>query len=121
MRLEVWFMQYALFSIPIRPEKTDVARAFLTELEGPRKPAYASSQQRLNVNKEIWAIQHTPTGEQFVVFFESEDVGGVVSSFVASQDEFDLWFKGQILDATGIDIAQLPPGPLSEVLSVYEA
>jgi hypothetical protein len=114
-------MQYALFSIPIRPEKTDVARAFLTELEGSRKSAYAQSERRLNVSKELWAIQHTPAGDQFVVFFESEDVGAVVSSFVASQDEFDLWFKGQVLDATGIDMTQLPPGPLSEVLSVYQA
>jgi hypothetical protein len=114
-------MQYALFSIPIRPDKTNAARAFLTELEGPRKPAYARSEQRIRITKELWAIQHTPSGDLFVVFFQSEDVGGAIQSFIASQDEFDVWFKSQVLDATGVDIAQLPPGPLSEVLSVYEA
>jgi hypothetical protein len=114
-------MEYALFAIPIRAEKNDAARAFLTELEGPRKPAYAQSQQRIQVPKEIWAIQHTSNGDQFVVFFQSEDLGGAIGKFIASQDEFDVWFKGQVLDVTGVDINQLPPGPLSEVLSVYEA
>lgn len=114
-------MEYALFSIPIRPGKNDAARAFLTELEGPRKPAYAQSEQRLGISKELWALQHTPNGDIFVVFFQSEDIGGSIGQFVGSQDEFDVWFKGQVLDITGVDIAQLPPGPLSEVLSVYEA
>ncbi len=114
-------MEYALFSLPIGSGKTDAARRFLQELEGARKPAYAESEKRLGITKELWAIQHTPNGDVFAVFFESEDIGGAVGTFVASQDEFDQWFKRQVLDVTGVDINQLPPGPLSEVLSVYEA
>jgi hypothetical protein len=114
-------MEYALFAIPIRPDKQDAARAFLNELEGSRKPAYARSEQRIGIPKEIWAIQHTPAGDQFVVFFESADLGGALGQFIASQDEFDVWFKSQVLDVTGVDITQLPPGPLSDVISVYEA
>ncbi|HEX3246152.1 MAG TPA: hypothetical protein VHX16_12165 [Chloroflexota bacterium] len=114
-------MEYALFSLPIVSGKSDAARRFLVDLEGPQKQAYAESERRLGITKEVWAIQHTPGGDAFVVFFQGDDIAGAVGQFVASQDEFDQWFKGQVLNASGVDINHLPPGPLSEILSVYEA
>ena len=60
-------------------------------------------------------------GELFVVFFQAEDVGGAVGQFVNSQNDFDLWFKTQVKDTTGVDLNVPPPGPLSDILSVYEA
>jgi len=38
-----------------------------------------------------------------------------------SQDEFDQWFKKEVMDTTGVDLSVPPQGPLSEILSVYEA
>ena len=114
-------MEYALFSLPIQSGKTDAARAFQRELEGPRKAQYAASEQRLAITKEVWALQLTPIGDFFVVFFQSNDIGGAIMQFVGSQDDFDLWFKGQVHETTGVDLNVPPPGPLSEILSVYEA
>ena len=114
-------MQYALFALPIRPDKTPAARAFLQQLERERKSDYAASEQRLRITKEVWALQQSPMGELFVVFFQSEDVGGAVGQFVGSQDQFDQWFKRELKDITGVDLNVPPPGPLSEILSVYEA
>jgi hypothetical protein len=114
-------MQYALFALPIRDDRKDAARGFLRELEDRRKSEYAASEQRLGITKEVWAIQHTQGGDLFAVFFQSEDVPGAVGQFVGSQDPFDLWFKAQVRDTTGVDLNVPPPGPLSEVLSVYEA
>jgi hypothetical protein len=114
-------MEYALFALPIQSGKTDAARTFLHELEGPRKPQYATSEQRLAITKEVWALQQTPMGDFFVVFFQSQDLGGAIKQFVESQDEFDQWFKHQVRDTTGVDLNVPPPGPLSEILSVYEA
>ena len=114
-------MEYALFALPIQTGKADAARAFLRELEGPRKALYASSEQRLGITKEVWAIQQSPMGDLFVVFFQSLDIPGSVGQFVASRDEFDLWFKGQVKDTTGVDLNIPPPGALSDILSVYEA
>ena len=114
-------MQYALFALPIQAGQTDAARAFLQELEGARKNEYAASEQRLQITKEVWAIQQSPMGDLFVVFFQANDVGAAVSQFVNSQDEFDQWFKGQVKDTTGVDLNVQPSGPLSDVLSVYEA
>jgi hypothetical protein len=114
-------MQYALFALPIQAGKADAARAFLQELEGTRKSEYAASEQRLKITKEVWALQQSPMGELFVVFFQTEDVGGAVGQFVNSKNEFDLWFKAQVKGTTGVDLNVPPPGPLSDILSVYEA
>jgi hypothetical protein len=114
-------MQYALFALPITSGKTETARAFLQQLEGERKGDYAASEQRLRITKEVWALQQSPMGDLFVVFFQSDDIGGAVGQFVGSQDAFDQWFKREVRDITGVDLNVPPPGPLSEILSVYEA
>jgi hypothetical protein len=114
-------MEHALFALPIQSGKAQAARSFLQELEKGRKDQYAASERRLGITKEVWAMQQSPMGELFVVFFQGADIGGAVSNFVGSQDEFDMWFKGQVKDISGVDLNVPPPGPLSEVLSVYEA
>jgi len=113
-------MEYALFSLPIRSGCGQDARAFLEQLEWERKSQYAASEQRLGITKELWAIQDTPTGLVFVVFFQSEDIGASISQFVASMDEFDRWFKQQVKGTTGVDLNVMPPGPLSQIISVFE-
>jgi hypothetical protein len=113
-------MEYALFALPIQSGKSDAARAFLNKLETERKSDYGASEQKLGITKEVWAMQRSPMGELFVVFFQSADIGGSVAQFVNSKDDFDLWFKQQVKDATGVDLNIPPPGPLSEILSVYE-
>jgi hypothetical protein len=114
-------MEYALFSLPIRSGGSEAARAFLLELEHGRQNQYAESEQRLGITREVWAIQHTPAGECFVVFFQSDNIGQSVSQFVASADEFDRWFKRQVAELTGVDLNVPPPGPLSDIMSVYES
>ena len=114
-------MEYALFSLPIQSGKSAAARGFLEELEKQRKADYAASERRLGITKEVWAIQAGPESDRFVVFFQSEGIAAAVRQFVGSKDEFDLWFKSQVKETTGVDLNVPPPGPLSEVLSVYEA
>jgi hypothetical protein len=114
-------MEYALFALPIQSGKSDAARAFLRELEGQRKADYAASEKRLGITKEVWALQQSPMGELFVIFFQSPNIGGSVGQFVGSQDEFDQWFKREVKDTTGVDLNAPPPGPLSDILSVFEA
>jgi hypothetical protein len=114
-------MEYALFSVPIQAGKVDGARRFLAELEQKRKSEYAASEQRIGITKEVWAIQQGPDGDRYVVFFQSNDIPGSINQFIGSQDAFDLWFKSQVKETTGIDLNVPLPGPLSEILSVYEA
>ena len=114
-------MEYALFALPIHSDRAEAARAFLHELEGARKSQYAVSEQRLGITKEVWAVQQTPSGQVFAVFFQSDNIGAAVSQFVGSQDAFDQWFKAEVRATTGVDLNEAPSGPLSEILSVYDA
>ena len=43
-----------------------------------------------------------------------------LTAFAQSQEAFDLWFKQQMADVTGVDLNNPPSGPLSEQLSSYE-
>ena len=63
-------MDRTLFALPLLAGKTEAARAFLRELEGERKAAYAASEARLGLTKEVWAVQALPAGDCFVVYFE---------------------------------------------------
>ncbi len=114
-------MDCTCFALPLLAGKAEAARAFLRALEGEHKAAYAASEQRLGITKEVWALQTQPGGEAFVVYIEAPDVGGAFQRFAASQDGFDRWFKDRVRETTGADLNVPLAGPMSDVLSVYEA
>jgi hypothetical protein len=114
-------MDHIGFALPIQPSKSADARAFLTELEGPRKGQYAASERKIGITKELWFFQQTPNGDLIVAYMESADFGRALGMFAQSKEEFDVWFKGQLAAVTGVDLNNPPPGPLSELLSHYEA
>lgn len=114
-------MDQVCFALPLVPGKTEAARAFMRELEGPRKAQFAASEKRIDITKESWYLQQTPNGDLFVAYMESPDFAKALAAFSQSKDEFDLWFKQQMADVTGVDLNNPPPGQLSEQLSSYEA
>jgi hypothetical protein len=59
--------QYRLFSIGIRSGCGQDARAFLEQLEWERETQYVASEQPLGITRDLWVIQDTPSGLQFVV------------------------------------------------------
>jgi hypothetical protein len=94
--------------MPILPGKTDDARAFMRELDGPRKSDYDRSERRIGVAKELWYLATVPGGDQLIGYIEAEHFGRTVAQFSASQDSFDLWFKQRMTDVTGIDLNNMP-------------
>ena len=110
-------MEQALFALPILPGKTEAARAFLHEQNGPRKQELIACGQSVGVTKEVWAIQQMPQGDFFVVYMTGEDIPRAFEQFAASQDAFDLWQKQHLQETTGADLNTPPPGPISEILA----
>ena len=110
-------MDQALFALPILPGKTEAARAFLHEQDGPRKQELAACGQSAGITKEVWAIQQTPQGDMYVAYITGEDIAHAFKEFAASQTEFDCWFKQQLQETTGADLNTPPPGPISEILT----
>ena len=107
--------------MPILPGKTADARAFLRELEGPRKAAFDRSERRIGISKELWFLASLPTGDQLVGYMEAASFGAAVAQFSASQDSFDVWFKQRMADVTGVDLNNIPAGfTPPELLSHYD-
>jgi hypothetical protein len=114
-------MDQVCLVLPILPGKTESARDFQRELDGPRKAEYDISERRIGINKEVWHIAATPAGEQLVAYMESPDFNKALGMFVQSRDDFDMWFKERLADATGVDLNDPPEIKLPELVSSYEA
>jgi len=93
----------------------------MSELEGARKAAYALSEQRIGIIKECWFLQESPLGDLLIAYMESSDFTRALRLFAESRDDFDVWFKAQMADVSGVDLNNPPQGPLSEMLSCYTA
>ena len=97
---------------PLLPGKRPALDAFASSLMGPRSEEYAASQA--SILKESWYLQTTPAGEMLVVYFEAPDPAAVFSGLAASEEPFDIWFRDQCQDITGIDMKQMSMPALPE-------
>lgn len=66
-------------------------------------------------------MQELPEGDLLVAYIESPNFVHALTTFAASREAFDLWFKQSLAGVTGVDLNTPPPGPLSEQLSSYKA
>ena len=114
-------MDLVCLVIPILPGKTDAARNFFRELETERKTEYDRSERRIGITKEVWCLAQLLAGDRLVVYMESPDFGNATRLFSQSQDDFDVWFKRCLADATGVDLNNPPEMRLPELLSSYQA
>jgi hypothetical protein len=107
--------------LPVLPGKTNEARAFMRELDGPRKSEFDASERRIGITKELWYLAKTPSGDQLVGYMEAQNFGQAVGQFSASRDPFDVWFKQQMASVTGVDLNNIPADfAPPELLSHYD-
>jgi hypothetical protein len=59
-------------------------------------------------------------GSLMLVWFEG-DVEKAFAELATNDDEYHTWFRGQVLDVTGVDLGAPPEGPLPAVLIDYQA
>lgn len=103
------------FFVPVLPDKRDALLAFANALQGEKKPSLDLAQT--TVTKESWFLQDTPMGAFIIVYTVAPDPHKVHKALADCTDEFDMWFKEQVKDCTGVDLSlpieQLP----SQILS----
>src|SRR5947199_4018784 len=93
-------MDHICFALPLLPGKTQDARDFQRELDGPCKAEYAASEQRSGIVKEHWFLQQTAQGDLFLAYMESPAFAQALAQFAQSQDAFDQWFKQRLAAVT---------------------
>ena len=103
-------------AFPVLPGKTEQARAFANDVMGARRREFDESQARFGATKETWSLQSTPDGDLMLVWFEAPDIEKGFATLGESQESFDVWFRAQVQETTGFDLAAPPEAPPPEVL-----
>src|SRR5262245_58261533 len=105
---------------PIQAGKDDAARAFAAEAMGPRRAEFSAHHARAGNVRQTWTFQETPMGNFLLVWFEG-DVQKAFADLATNDSDFMTWFRGQVLDVTGVDFSAPPEGPPPEVLVDWRA
>ena len=115
-------MDHICMTVPVLPGKTAAARAFMQDLDGPRRAEFDASERRIGITKELWYLATAPGGDLLVGYMEAASFGDALGMFVSSRDPFDMWFKDEFHAVTGVDLNNPPPDLApAELLSHYEA
>jgi len=107
-------------AFPVLPGKDDDARKFAQETMG-RSEEFSASQKRGGVTKEEWSIQQSPMGSLVLVHFEAADIEKAFAVLAESTDDFDVWFRGRVMEVAGVDLAAEPEGPPPEIVLDWRA
>lgn len=105
---------------PVLPGQDDVARSFGKELGGARLDQFKEQQERAAVTRETWSLQQTPTGSAMLVWFEG-DINKAFTNLAADDGEFVTWFRAQVLEISGFDLAAPDDSPVPEVVLDWSA
>jgi hypothetical protein len=100
----------------VQPGKSDALRRLSADLLGPRRGEFRVSHRRFGSVTENVYLEHTSQGDLTVYYAEVPDPARAFQQFGESRDAFDMWWKEQLLDITGIDYNEPLPGPLPEMI-----
>ena len=110
-------MNSTAIMFPILPDRRAQLFQFAKALSSERATEYAAAQQ--SVVSETWYLQSTPMGEFLIVHFEAPDPAAVFKNMAESSEPFDVWFRRQASEITGIDLSS-PIGELPRRLFEYQ-
>jgi hypothetical protein len=105
---------------PVQPGKEDNARAFAAETLGTRRAGFEAHHARAGNTRETWTLQETPMGSFILVWFEG-NVEKAFADLATDDSDHGKWFRDQVLDVTGVDLAAPPGGPPPAVLVDWHA
>jgi hypothetical protein len=108
-------------ALPVLMGRTGHARRLMQELNGARGAQHDRFERRLGIEKAVWYLAGTPLGEILIAYLELEDLGRAAALLSRSRDEFGLWFKAALRDATGVDLSNRERIELPELLCSWRA
>ena len=116
-------MSGIVLTFPILAGKVEAWRRFCQELSGSRRKTYEASRQRLGITRERLALVNTAFGATAVTTLEAPDVALALGQIIASVLPFDMWYRKQLLDLHGINLAgyeqYAQPTPLPQEQEVH--
>lgn len=113
-------MSGIVLTFPILSGKVEAWRRFCQELASSRRKPYEASRQRLGITRERLALVDTAFGATAVTTLEAPNVAQALGQIIASQLPFDTWYREQLLELHGVNLAgyeqfaQQSPLPLNQ-------
>ena len=98
-------MSGIVLTFPILSGKVEAWRRFCQELAGSRRIPYEASRQRLGITRERLALVDTAFGATAVTTLEAPNVAQALGKIIASQLPFDTWYREQLLELHGVNLA----------------
>jgi hypothetical protein len=105
---------------PVLPGKEDAGRAFAKEVAGARLKDFEAQQARADITREVWSLQETPMGSFVLVYFEG-NVEKAFADIATSDSDFAKWFRAQVKENNGVDLAAPDGSPPPEVLLDWQS
>ena len=108
-------MESLAFAFPLRAGKTEEWRAWIAEILGPRRSEYEAFSRRVGLGTQRAYLQHTPHGDQAIIYLEGDDLQRTFQLLRTEQDPFPVLVRQRIKDLfEGVDLTQIEPGSLSQ-------
>lgn len=108
-------------ALPLVPGQLEAWGAFVTELQGPRRPEYDASLARRGVTREQVFHQPTPQGDIVILVIEAADPARAMAALADPQHPFDRWFADQVRAFHGIAPEVLPQIRPGELVAAWTA
>lgn len=94
---------------PILPNREEEWRRFVQEVMEERLDEYEGLRRRLGIsNESVWISHADGANTVAVVYLEAEDPERIAPALAASEEPFDLWFKGRLLECHGYELPRAP-------------
>lgn len=100
-------MSEAVLVFPLLSGKREALNIFIKALTTDRREEYDLLQH--GVSSFSWYLQPTPQGDFIVIHLRASDPPAVFNSIASSKGAFDIWFREQVKDLTGVDLTIPPP------------
>jgi hypothetical protein len=113
-------VQAITFAAVILPGEEEGWRRFVQELAEERLHEYGELRRRVGIRNEAVWLACTPRGEVAIAYLEAEDPERIVAALAASEEPFDLWFKGKISKFHDSDLACKPRRSVPELIFRYQ-
>ena len=94
-----------ILTFPIVAGKVEAWRRFCQELAGSRQQTYEASRRRLGITRERLVLVENAFGATAVTTLEAPDVDRALGQIIASILPFDRWYREQVLELHGINLA----------------
>jgi hypothetical protein len=108
-------MESLAFSFPLKAGKTEEWKAWVAEVLGPRRDEYEAFSHQVGLKTQRAYLQHTPHGDQTVIYLEGEDLQRTFQHLRTAQDSFTVRLRQEVQDLfDGVDLTQISPEALSQ-------